>query len=165
VGPLSLDISIDAPRERVFEFIADLGLRPSFTDHFASDFRLERIEPAGRGAAARFRLHAPAGIRYMETVISEADRPYRVVEHCRGGRLDRVPMRLVWELSEGPTTEVKLTFWTSPSSAFDRVRERGRERWWRRRLGKALRRLRDQIESGEAAPRAGVAGENRVPIT
>jgi hypothetical protein len=165
VGPLSLDISIDAPRERVFEFIADLGLRPSFTDHFASDFRLERIEPAGRGAAARFRLHAPAGIRYMETVISEADRPYRVVEHCRGGRLDRVPMRLVWELSEGPTTEVKLTFWTSPASAFDRVRERGRERWWRRRLGKALRRLRDQIESGEAAPRAGVAGENRVPIT
>jgi hypothetical protein len=165
VGPLSLDISIDAPRERVFEFISDLGLRPSFTDHFASDFRLERIEPAGRGAAARFRLHAPAGIRYMETVISEADRPYRVVEHCRGGRLDRVPMRLVWELSEGPTTEVKLTFWTSPSSAFDRVRERGRERWWRRRLGKALRRMRDQIESGEAVPRAGVAGENRVPIT
>jgi hypothetical protein len=165
VGPLSLDISIDAPRERVFEFIADLGLRPSFTDHFASDFRLERIEPAGRGAAARFRLHAPAGIRYMETVISEADRPYRVVEHCRGGRLDRVPMRLVWELSEGPTTEVKLTFWTSPSSAFDRVRERGRERWWRRRLGKALRRMRDQIESGEAVPRAGVAGGDRVPIT
>jgi hypothetical protein len=74
-------------------------------------------------------------------------------------------MRLVWELSEGPTTEVKLTFWTSPSSAFDRVRERGRERWWRRRLGKALRRMRDQIESGEAVPRAGVAGGDRVPIT
>jgi hypothetical protein len=165
MGPLSLDISIDAPRERVFDFISDLSLRPSFTDHFASDFRLERIQPAGRGAAARFRLHAPAGIRYMETVISEADRPYRVVEHCRGGRLDRVPMRLVWELSEGPTTEVKLTFWTSPSSAFDRVRERGRERWWRRRLGKALRRMRDQIESGEAVPRAGVAGGDRVPIT
>ena len=74
-------------------------------------------------------------------------------------------MRLVWELSEGPTTEIKLTFWTSPPSMFDRVRERGRERWWRRRLGKALRRMRELLESGAEAPRTGVAGEDRVPTT
>jgi uncharacterized protein YndB with AHSA1/START domain len=162
VGPLSLEISIDAPRERVFDFICDLAVRPSWTDHFASDFRLARIASAGRGAAARFRVDAPAGIRYMETVISEADRPHRIVEHSRGGRLDRIPMRFVWELSGGPTTNVRLTFWTSPTSGFDRLRERGRERWWRRRLGKALRRMREVLESGEAAPRAGVAGEDRV---
>jgi hypothetical protein len=162
VGPLSLKTSIDAPRERVFDFICDLGVRLSWTDHFASEFRLSRIPPTGRGAAARFRVDAPAGIRYMETVIAEADRPYRVVENCRGGRLDRVPIRLVWELAGGPITEVTLTFWTEPPNAFDRVRELGRERWWRRRLGRALRRMRDSIESGAAAPRAGVAGEDRL---
>jgi uncharacterized protein YndB with AHSA1/START domain len=164
VGPLSISLSIDAPRERVFDFISDLGARPSWTDHFASDYRLERIAPTGRGAAARFRVDAPAGIRYMETVIAEAERPYRVVEHARGGRLDRVPMRFVWELTGGQPTDVTLTFWTKPSSPFDRIRETGRERWWRRRLSRALHRLRDEVESGAAAPRVGVAGGDRLPV-
>lgn len=163
MGPFSLHISVDAPRERVLDFICDLGVRASWTDHFAHDYRLARIPAAGRGAAARFRVDAPAGIRYMETVIAEVDRPHRVVENCRGGRLDRVPMRMVWELAEGQVTEVTLTFWTDPPGIFDRLRELGRERWWRRRLGRALRRMRDSIESGQAAPRAGVAGGDRVP--
>jgi hypothetical protein len=161
MGPYSFKVSVDAPRERVFDFICDLATRPSWTDHFAADYRLARIPATGRGAAARFRVDAPAGIRYMETVIAEADRPHEVVEHCRGGRLDRVPMRMVWELAEGPVTEVTLTFWTLPPTMFDRVRELGRGRWWRRRLGKALRRMRDAIESGDQAPRATIAGEDR----
>jgi hypothetical protein len=165
VGPISLNISVDAPREGVFDFICDLSTRLSWIDHFASDYRLERVAASGKGAAARFRVDAPAGVRYMETVIAEAERPYRVVEHGRGGRLDRVPMRLVWELEEGPTTNVTLIFWTTPASRFDRFRELGRTRWWRRRWGTALRRMREQIESGAAAPRTGVAGGDRVPTT
>ena len=99
----------------------------------------------------------------METVIAEADRPYRVVEHARGGRLDRLPMRLVWELEEGPTTNVSLTFWTIPAGPFDRIRETGRERWWRRRWSRALRRLAEVIESDAPPPRTEVAGGDRVP--
>lgn len=165
MGPISLTTSIDAPRERVFDFICDLSTRPSWIDHFASGYRLERVAASGLGAAARFRVDAPAGVRYMETVIAETDRPYRIVEHGQGGRLDRVPMRLVWELEEGPTTNVTLTFWTIPASRFDRVRELGRLRWWRRRWAKALDRLRELIESGSPAPRTGVAGGDRVPTT
>lgn len=164
MGPISLTTSIDAPRERVFDFICDLGVRESWTDHFASDFRLARIPAQGQGAAARFRVDAPAGVRYMETVIAEADRPFRVVEHGRGGRLDRIPIRMVWELEEGPTTTVTLTFWTTPPSAFDRFRETGRSGWWRRRLSRALRRLQERIESGAAAPRTQVAGGDRLPV-
>jgi uncharacterized protein YndB with AHSA1/START domain len=163
VGPISLTVSIDAPRERVFDFICDLGLRESWTDHFASGYRLQRIESRGLGAAARFRVDAPAGVRYMETVIAEADRPFRVVEHGRGGRLDHIPIRTVWELEEGPITTVRLTFWTSPPSAADRVREIGRSRWWRRRWSKALRRMQQLIESGAAAPRTKLAGGDRLP--
>jgi uncharacterized protein YndB with AHSA1/START domain len=165
VGPISLTTSIDAPRERVFDFICDLAARPSWTDHFISDYRLERIPAKGKGAAARFRVDAPAGVRYMETVIAQVERPFRVVEHGRGGRLDRVPMRLVWELEEGPTTNVTLTFWTTPTSAFDRFRELGRTRWWRRRWSKALRRMRELIESGAVASRTEVAGGDRVPTS
>ena len=162
MGPISLSISIDAPRERVFDLISDLGTRSAWVDHFADEYRLERLPPRGLGAAARFRVSAPAGVRYMETVIAEAERPFRIVEHGRGGRLDRIPMRILWELREGPTTNLTLTFWTEPSDPFDRVREVGRSRWWRRRWGKALRRLRDLVESGAEAPRAGAAGGARL---
>ncbi|HEY6637198.1 MAG TPA: SRPBCC family protein [Solirubrobacterales bacterium] len=165
MGPITITTSIDAPRERVFDLICDLGARPSWIDHFASEYRVERIQAAGLGAGARFRVDAPAGVRYMETVIAETDRPYRVVEHARGGRLDRVSMRLVWELEAGPTTNVTLTFWTVPPSMFDRIRELGRERWWRRRLTKALARMRDLVESGASVPRIEVAGTDRVPTT
>jgi uncharacterized protein YndB with AHSA1/START domain len=165
VGPITVTTSIDAPRERIFDFICDLATRPSWIDHFASDYRLERIDASGRGAAARFRVDAPAGVRYMETLIAQADRPFRIVEHGRGGRLDRVAMRLVWELESGPTTTVRLTFWTAPPSAFDRAREFGRERWWRRRLGKALTRMGELVESGAAVPRIEIAGGDRVPTT
>ena len=163
MGPISLDISIDAPRERVFDFICDLGIRPSWTDHFAKEYRVERIAAQGEGAAARFRVDAPAGVRYMETVIAEADRPFRIREQGRGGREDRIPIRILWDLEEGPTTTVTLTFWTAPTTAFDRVREIGRSGWWRRRWKRALRRLQDQIESGAKPPRAEVAGGDRIP--
>ena len=61
VGPITITTSIDAPRERVFDFICDLATRPSWIDHFADDYRVERIPASGRGAAARFRVDAPAG--------------------------------------------------------------------------------------------------------
>lgn len=163
MGPITIQTSIDAPRERVFDFICDLATRPGWIDHFASDYRVQRIPASGRGAAARFRVDGPAGVRYMETVIAETDRPHQVVEHARGGRLDSVAMRLVWELEAGPTTTVTLTFWTIPPSIFERIREIGRERWWRRRWSKALGRMRDLIESGATVPPVEIAGGDRVP--
>ena len=43
MGPISAEIEIDVARERVFATLADLALRPAFTDHFLSGFRLTRI--------------------------------------------------------------------------------------------------------------------------
>src|SRR6187402_3088371 len=40
MGPVSAEIEIDVPRQRAFEAIADLSLRPAFTDHFLDGFRL-----------------------------------------------------------------------------------------------------------------------------
>ena len=150
MGPISLTTQVDASREEVLDFICDLSRRPAWIDHFASDYRLERLDPRGEGAAARFHVGAPGGIKYMETVIAEVERPSRVVEKGHGGHLNRTPVNTVWELTEGPgaVTTVTLTFWTEPGHHFDRVRELGRSRWWRRRWKRALRRLRDAIEAG-----------------
>jgi uncharacterized protein YndB with AHSA1/START domain len=167
MGPISLSTSIDASRDRVFDFISDLAIRPSWTDHFTADHRLERIEATGQGAAIRFCIDAPGGIRYMETVIAEAERPNLIVEHGRGGRLDRTKMRAIWELVEGAggVTDVTLTFWTEPGSVLDRIGEIPfAGRWWRRNWSRALRRLRDLIESDEEPPgRIAVAGGDRLP--
>ncbi|MSO41892.1 MAG: SRPBCC family protein [Solirubrobacterales bacterium] len=152
MGPISLTITVDAPRERVFDFLSDLSRRPSFTDHFQREYRLERLEPAGLGAAARFRVGAPGGIRYMETVITEADRPHRIVERGKGGRLDRVPIQTMWELTLGSSlvTEVTLTFSTEPVHGIDLLREMPRAgHWWKHRWSRALKRLAEVVESGD----------------
>jgi uncharacterized protein YndB with AHSA1/START domain len=165
MGPISLTTAIDAPRERVFDLIADLSRRPAWTDHFAGEYRLERLEPVGEGAAARFRAGAPA-IPYVETVIVEAERPSRIVESGRGGRWNRIPIHTIWELvsDPGPVTTVKLTFWTEPSESLDRMRELGRGGWWKRRWRRALNRLRAAVESGgEGIEPVTVAGGAHLP--
>lgn len=155
MGPISLTTTVDASRERVFDFLTDLSNRPAWTDHFIHAFQLERIEPAGVGAAARFQVKAP-GVGYMDTTISEGERPHRIVERGHGGRSNRIDFTTVWELSEGPgaVTTVSVTFLAKPL-------HRGGRRW-RRHWRKALRRLGEAIESGVPPERtARVAGGNR----
>jgi uncharacterized protein YndB with AHSA1/START domain len=155
VKPITVSTTVDAPRERVFDFVSDLARRPAWIEHFAEDFRLERLEASGQGAGARFRAGAP-GIRYMDTTIERAERPHLIEERGHGGRSNRKEIRTVWELTEGPgaVTTVSVTFWTDPG-------RRG-GRWWKRRWRRALRRLSEAMESGAPdAPEAVVAGGNR----
>ena len=166
MGPVSAEIEIDAPRERVFAAIADLALRPSFTDRFQHGFHLTRIESTGVGAGARFRT-GPARRRvWMDTAIAEEQPPHKLVEHGRGGRANRIPMTTVWELTEGSgsLTRVQVAFWTEPSNPLDRALETlsgsagAAQRGWR----EALRRLREQLESEAPPPRPiALAGGNR----
>ena len=165
MGPVSAEIEIDAPRERVFEAIADLARRPSFTDHFLSGFRLTRIESSGIGAGARFRVASPLRSVWMDTTIVELEEPHKVVERGRGGRANRIPATTLWELTEGTgsLTRVRVSRWTEPSNPLDRALEIlaansiSEQRGWR----EALRRLRDRLESEEAAPALlAVAGGN-----
>ena len=166
MGPVSAEIEIDVPRQRAFEAIADLSRRPAFTDHFLADFHLTRIEPSGVGAGARFRFAVWPRAVWMDTTIAEVDEPHRLLEHGRGGRLNRIPSTTLWELTEGPgsLTKVRVSYWTEPSNPIDRALEllSGASIPYERRWREALRRLRDQLESG-APDQAGVAlaGGNR----
>lgn len=163
--PLSATITIDAPREPVFEALVDLALRPAFMSDLIADYRLERVESRGVGAAARFRLRESG--RWMDTVIDAAERPYLIREAGRGGRLNRVPVFTVWELAEGPSPEgceVTVTFWTEPDHPVDRARELlGSSRHFRVGWGRALARLRELIEAGGPIERVEIAGGDRIP--
>lgn len=166
MGPASAETEIDVPREEVFRLIADLSCRPSFTDHFIADFHLTRLAPTGVGAGARFRFDRPLGSLWADTTIVELDEPYRVVEKGQGGRTNRVPSHTVWEVLEGPGSlaRVRVAYWTAPPHPLDRALERltGGALWYEKAWREALRRLRDRLEAGAAAPaRVGVAGGNR----
>lgn len=165
MGPVSAEIEIDAPRARVFETIGDLARRPSFTDHFLADFHLTRIESSGIGAGARFRIALPLRSIWMDTAIADLEEPHRVVERGRGGRSNRIPSTTLWELNEGAgsLTRVRVSHWTEPSNPLDRALEvsLAASTWAQRGWSEALRRLRDQLESGEpAVAPVAVAGGN-----
>jgi uncharacterized protein YndB with AHSA1/START domain len=165
MGPINAEIEIDAPRERVFATIADLSLRPSFSDQLLTDFHLTRLESTGVGAGARFRVVSPLRSVWMDTTIAEIEEPYKLVERGRGGRANRIPVTTVWELTEGAglLTKVHLSRWTEPSNPLDRALELAAVNsvWEQRGWREALRRLRDQLESDKdaLAPLA-VAGGN-----
>lgn len=165
MGPVSAEIEIDVPRRRAFEAIADLALRPAFTDHFLTGLHLTRIESSGVGAGARFRISIRPRRVWMDTAIVEANSPHRIVERGRGGRGNRIPSTTLWELAEGPgtLTTVRVSFWTEPSNPVDRALELLSaasipcQRGWR----EALRRLRNGLEAGELdSGRVAVAGGN-----
>jgi uncharacterized protein YndB with AHSA1/START domain len=165
MGPVSAEIEIDAPREQVFARIADLARRASFTDHFLADFHLTRLESRGIGAGARFRVVLPLRSTWMDAAISELEQPHKVVERGRGGRGNRIPTTLVWELTEsaGSLTSVRVSHWTEPSNPFDRAVEvlAANSIFEQRRWRVALRRLRDQLEGEQAAaPPVAIAGGN-----
>jgi len=165
MGPVGAEVEIDVPRRRVYDAIADLALRPAFTDHFVTDFHLTRIESTGIGAGARFRFAAGPRSVWADTTIVEADAPHRILEHGRCGRGNRIPSTTLWELTEGPgsLTKVRVSCWTEPTNPVDRGLELltassiSYERKWR----EAMRRLRDQLESGElGSRRIALAGGN-----
>lgn len=163
--PVSATISIDAPREQVFELLLDLAVRPAFMDHLAEGYQLLREQPVGVGAGARFRLrHAGGG--WMDTVIAESEPPHRLLERGHGGRLNRVPNVTEWTLTDSPGPsgcEVSVTFWTEPTRLFDRLGEiRHSERRLARGFRRALERLRALAEAGDAPERVVVAGGDRL---
>jgi uncharacterized protein YndB with AHSA1/START domain len=149
--PVTLRCTIDAPRERVFDYLLDLANYPEFTNHFLEEFRLERMDSKGVGAAARFRVRSIPSA-WAEAVIVQADPPHRIVLEGRQGRLGRVPTRTEFRLTgtDHGMTRLELTFSSEPAASVDRLREAlGARPWLRRQWRKALGRLKKVLEEGE----------------
>jgi carbon monoxide dehydrogenase subunit G len=160
--PVTVRTTVDAPREHVFNYLSDIANHAEFTDHFLKDFRLERLDSRGVGAAARFRisspLSAPLGLDvWAEAVFAELKPPYRIVVEGSGGRIGRTPIRAVYQLTkrDSDMTDVELTFSSEPASPADRFREllAGRV-WLTLQWRRALRRMKWILEQGEPSARA-----------
>ena len=153
---VTVDIHISAPREQVFDFLADLAGRPAYTDHYLEDYRLARVDPYGKGAAARFLLRAPLAKEYAELEVVEADRPRRLVEEVRVGRLGRSRSLAVYELHQetGGNTHVELTTYSEPGAPIDRLKQFGAAGWLKRHTKIALERLRMIFEEPPDRPLA-----------
>jgi uncharacterized protein YndB with AHSA1/START domain len=153
MDPVTVSTVISAPREQVFDYLADIANHGEFTDHYLVDWHLTRIDSVGRGAGARFRVKAP-GNRYSwaDVTFVEIDRPHRIVEVGRTGKDNRIRTLGVYELAPaaGGATRVRFTLETAPATLSDRLIEGfGARSWTRRKNRRAMRRLRAILERGE----------------
>jgi hypothetical protein len=158
---VSVSATISAPREQVFDFVSDLSVRPSYTDHFMEDYRLARVLPVGVGAAARFKIDLPLSNEYAELTITKADRPRQIVEEIRVGRRGRNRWVAVYDFTResANVTRVELTTFSEPATLVDRLKEIGAAGSIRRKTRKALDRLRMIFEDqGAEVKRATIAG-------
>jgi uncharacterized protein YndB with AHSA1/START domain len=156
--PFTVGITIDAPRERVFDYLADIANHAEFSDHYLKDFRLERLESRGVGAAAAFRISFGSSL-WGEVVITELEPPYRIVLEGQTGRLGRVKTRAVYTLTGRGMTEVEYELSSTPATKADQLREAlGGRTWLKLQSRRALRRLSRVLEEDRpAAHAAGVA--------
>jgi uncharacterized protein YndB with AHSA1/START domain len=170
VDPLTVEITIARPREEVFEYLADIANHAEFTDHFMVDWRLTREDTYGRGAGARYRIKAPlTRFPWADSTIVEAVPPRRIVEVGRTGKYNRVRTIGFYELelAAGNSTRVSYTLETEPKLLSDKLLESlGGRGWMKRKLGKAMRRLRSILEEDYGrGTRPTIAGGPRKPAT
>ena len=161
--PVTVQASISASREEIYDYIVDLALRPAWCDHYLKDYRLAHPRSRGVGAAARYLIDAPSWGLYMETTIVEAESPRRILERAHGGRNLRTNGGVSWELTRAGAglTRVEMTTWHEPGTPREGFKEKfGMRGWMTRRTKTALERLRLIFEEGAQEPlaRATVAG-------
>ena len=159
---VSVSTIISAPREEVFDFVADLAARPAITGHFMDDYRLARVQPVGVGASARFKLDAPLANEYAELTITKADRPRQIIEEIRYGRRGRNRSVAVYDFSResANVTRVELSTFSEAATVVDRLKEIGAAGWIKRKTNRALDRLRMVFEEPKRVElkRATIAG-------
>jgi uncharacterized protein YndB with AHSA1/START domain len=166
VQPVRASITIDRPREEVFEYLADIANHPEFSDHFLKQWRLLRVDSYGTGAGARFRIDAPLQrFSWADQTFIEVLPHHRIVGVGRGGKFNRIKTYSEWVLSsQGSATRVEFMTETDPPLPTDRLLEAltGMRGWYRRKANKMLRRLQRILEEDAGAPvrgrRATVAG-------
>ena len=164
MDPVHASVTIDRPRAEVFRYLADVANHPEFSDHYTSHWHLTRIESAGRGAGARFRIGIPLQrFDWGDMTLVVVEPPRRIVALGRMGKFNRIKTTAIWTLEEssGGGTEVDYMFESEPVFPTDRIVETlsGQRGWYKRKLRKALSRLQEILEEDHGrGARVTVAG-------
>ena len=160
---VTLDITIDRPREEVFAYLSDVANHPEFSDHYLTDWHLTREDSEGRGAGARYKQGGRFDrFGYYDLSLAELEAPWRIIAVGRGGKYNRIKTFHQWTLEpDAAGTRLEYVYETEPPLPTDRLVEKlsGRHRWVKRNAGKALRRMRGILEENrDRGARATVAG-------
>lgn len=164
MDPVSSSVTIDCSPEEIFDYLYDVANHAEFTDHYLKDFRLTREDSLGPGAGARFRVDAPLNrFSWADVTVADAERPRRIVQRGRTGKYNRIRLVSSYVLEPaagGAATRVTLTTETEPPRLpSDRIMEALARGWFKRKQGKAVKRLRSILEEGEQrGTRATIAG-------
>jgi len=150
MDPVTVEVTIARPREEVFDYLADIANHAEFCDHYLVEWHLTREDPYGAGAGARFRVDVPLNrFPWADVTFAEVERPWKIVETGRTGKYNRIRTLGTFELepTAAGTTRVSFTLETVPAMLSDKLLESfGARAWFRRKNGKALRRLRSILE-------------------
>jgi uncharacterized protein YndB with AHSA1/START domain len=163
MDPVNAHVTIDRPREEVFEYLADIANHQEFSDHYLKDWRLTRVDSYGRGAGARFRIDAPLDrFGWGDMTFVEVERPYRIAAAGRSGKFNRNKTWTEWKLEpQGNSTRVEVTSESEPALPTDKLMEAitRRRGWFKRGQRRALRRMQSILEEDmDRGARATVGG-------
>lgn len=163
VDAVTVSTTISRSRQDVFEYLADIANHAEFNDHYLVDWHLTRVDSYGKGAGARFRVKAPLSrFNWADMTFAEVQPPYKIVEHGRGGKYNRIRMLGTYTLSPGPedSTSVEYTLETLPVMPSDKLMEAfGGRAWTKHQMSRAMRRLQHILEDDrDRGRRATVAG-------
>ena len=96
---VTLDITIDRPREEVFAYLSDVANHPEFSDHYLTDWHLTREDSEGRGAGARYKQGGRFDrFGYYDLSLAELEAPWRIIAVGRGGKYNRIKTFHQWTL-------------------------------------------------------------------
>ena len=163
MDPVTASITIDRPREEVFEYLADIANHAEFSDHYLTEWRLTRVDSYGRGAGARFKIDAPLDrYAWADMTFIEVEPPHRIVAAGREGKFNRNKTWTTWTLQPaGHATRLEVTTETDPALPTDKLLMAitRRRAWNKRRLNKALHRVQSILEEDhDRGARATVGG-------
>jgi len=155
--PFSISAVVDAPRERVFAYLSDIANHADFGAAYLDEFRLERLESSGVGAAARYRIRFPLGRTWAESVLAELEAPHLIRLDGQMGRLDRIRTEATYRLTQAgrDMTRVEYTFEAAAGTPADRLKGLlGFRPWLMAKSRGALQRLAKTLEEGPPSTRA-----------
>jgi uncharacterized membrane protein len=143
--PINVSVTIDRPRDEVYEYLDVLANHEAFCDHFLSDWSASG--PAGGvGAKVRVKAKSPGPETWIDIEVVEVDAPERTVE--RGTSAEgRRRTRGTYTLGELPgnrtLVEFELVYEAAP--AYERAALPLLRPWLRRANEKAMERLAEQL--------------------
>ena len=149
MDPIVVTTVIDRPREEIYAYLSDIANHSEFSDHYLVDWHLTRENSLGVGAGVRYRMKMPRNrFAWGDMVIAEMQPPFRILEHGRAGKYNRIRTLATYTLQPASGgTRVQYSYETQPHMPSDKLMEiMGGRSWLKRKSHKAMRRLRSILE-------------------